>query len=151
MSIQYPSSWVENEANNISENMAHPMFEVLDPSDNSTSAMIADVGMAKSLESLVNYYELYANGTAPNTTPATGPFGVTRNSKIISENNTTINGLKACQIISETNDGSDKNMVVIIEKTPGQQYYEIYCSCQSSIFDQQKKNFELIINSFQTS
>lgn len=147
-SITYPSGWTKSNVTNLSEELGkmlnYSMFSLRDSNDKDTRFDVLDVGSANSLEEIVNSYKFAKTYYKP----VTGLLIVHEGAKINSENPLTINGLRAYQIISTSHSGKYKYKVIFIEKIPGQQYYQLVFSCKIQKFDQEKKNFDLILNSF---
>jgi len=148
-SLSYPSGWAKSNVTNVSEELGkmlnYSMFSVRDSNDKETRFDVLEVGFANSLEELVSFYK---SAKAYYYKPVTGLLIVHEGAKINSENPLTINGMRAYQVISTSYSGKYKYMVIFIEKIPGQQYYQLVFSCKIQKFDQEKNNFDLILNSF---
>ncbi|MBC7118081.1 hypothetical protein [Methanothermobacter tenebrarum] len=150
-SLTYPADWGETNVTNVSEELGemlnYSMFSVRDTHDKKTRFDVLDVGSASSLEELVNFYKSARSGKTSYYKPNTGLMIIHEGSKIDSENSLTINGMRAYQIISTSHSGKYKYVVIFIEKIPGEKYYQIVFSCKIEKFEEEKKNFEFIINS----
>lgn len=90
-------------------------------------------------------------GKRENTPGKTVGFTITQNStseiQSLSNRTITVNGINANEeiYIYNSTQGTVKNLMVLFEKD--NTLYYIHCSSLEKDFDQQKNNFELIINS----
>ncbi|MDI3483429.1 MAG: hypothetical protein PWQ74_16 [Methanobacteriaceae archaeon] len=149
-SLTYPAGWGKSNVTKVSEQLGemlnYSMFSVRDVHDKKTRFDVLDVGSATSLEEIVNFYKSARTGTSYYK-PNTGLMIIHQGSRIDSENALTIDGMRAYQIISTSHNGKYKYVVIFIEKTRGEQYYQLVFSCRIEKFEEEKKNLDFILNS----
>lgn len=142
ISFDYPKNWTQIENSGV-------LALVVDQNKNSTGAWITspptDLGSGSGFTVSVTSDSLEGTVEIFGKTLTKSGF------KIVSQTPTRVDNLNAIQlnVTYKNSDNQDmKGTHTIIEKNKNETYYDIFTFAQTKDFEQNKQNFEMILNSF---